>query len=78
MQRHIFNFIKRYKLLVIEMKFSEKLGEGRVIKTNIGETIFKLYSYEKNPIIKPKNLGLTWSENSEVKIGAVFNWRQER
>ena len=55
------------------MKFSEKLGEGRVIKTKIGETIFKLDSYEKNPIIKPKNLGLTWNENSEVKIGAVFN-----
>ena len=55
------------------MKFSEKLGEGRVIKTNIGETIFKLDSYEKNPIIKPRNLGLTWNENSEMKIGAVFN-----
>jgi len=55
------------------MKFSEKLGEGSVIKTKIGETIFKLDSYEKNPIIKPKNLGLTWNENSEMKIGAVFN-----
>jgi len=55
------------------MKFFGKLGDGRVIKTNIGETIFKLDSYEKNPIIKPKNLGLTWNENSEMKIGAVFN-----
>jgi len=55
------------------MKYFGKLGEGRVIKTNMGETIFKLDSYEKNPIIKPKNLGLTWNENSEVKIGAVFN-----
>jgi len=55
------------------MKYFGKLGEGKVIKTKIGETIFKLDSYEKNPIIKPENLGLTWSENSEVKTGAVFN-----
>ena len=55
------------------MKFFDKLGEGRVIKTKGGEAIFKLDSYEKNPIIKPKNLGLTWNENSEAKIGAVFN-----
>ena len=55
------------------MKYFGKLGKGTVIKTKTGETIFKLDSYEKNPIIKPKNLGLTWNENSEVKIGAVFN-----
>ena len=60
------------------MKFFDKLGEGRVIKTKGGEAIFKLDSYEKNPIIKPKNIGLTWNENSEAKIGAVFNGEQER
>lgn len=55
------------------MKFYKNLGEGRVIKTKIGETIFKLDSYKKNPIIRPKNIGLTWNENSKVKIGAIFN-----
>ncbi len=51
----------------------EKLGEGKVIEIESGETIFKLDSYEKNPIVKPQDVGLTWHENGELKIGAVFN-----
>ncbi len=38
-----------------------------------GETIFRLDSHEENPIVKPQDIGLTWKENGELKIGAVFN-----
>jgi len=55
------------------MEAFEKLGDGKVIEIESGETIFKLDSYEKNPIIKPQDIGLTWEENGESKIGAVFN-----
>jgi len=51
----------------------EKLGEGKVIQIESGETIFKLVSYEKNPVVRPQDIGLTWYENDELKIGAVFN-----
>ncbi|NQS98203.1 MAG: hypothetical protein HQ591_07105 [candidate division Zixibacteria bacterium] len=34
---------------------------------------FKLDSFENNPIVKPQDLGLTWHEDDELKIGAVFN-----
>ena len=51
----------------------EKLGDGRVIQIESGETIFKLDSYEKNPVVKPQDIGLTWDENGELKFGAVFN-----
>ncbi len=51
----------------------EKLGDGRVIQIESGETIFKLDSYEKNPIVTPQDIGLTWEENGELKVGAIFN-----
>jgi len=51
----------------------QKLGNGSVITLDSGETVFKLHSYENNPIVKPQDLGLTWRENGELKIGAVFN-----
>jgi len=51
----------------------EKLGSGETIQINSGETIFKLNSYEQNPVLKPQEIGLTWYENGERKIGAVFN-----
>ena len=51
----------------------EKLGDGRVIQIESGETIFKLDSYEKNPVVRPQDIGLTWYENGELKFGAVFN-----
>lgn len=55
------------------MNSFENLGDGRVIETESGEAIFKLDSYEKNPIVKPQDIGLMWTENDKVKIGAVFN-----
>jgi len=51
----------------------EKLGSGEAIQINLRETIFKLDSYEENPVVKPQGLGLTSYENGELKIRAVFN-----
>lgn len=51
----------------------KKLGEGSVLKLDSGEFIFKLASFEGNPIVKPQDLGLTWYERGELKIGAIFN-----
>jgi predicted GH43/DUF377 family glycosyl hydrolase len=51
----------------------EKLGGGEVIQIESGETIFKLDSYKQNPVVKPQDIGLTWYEDSELTIGAVFN-----
>jgi predicted GH43/DUF377 family glycosyl hydrolase len=55
------------------MNLFENIGDGKVFELESGETIFKLDSYEGNPIVRPQDLGLTWSENGEMKIGAVFN-----
>ncbi len=55
------------------MGLLENAGNGRVVELDSGETIFKLDSYERNPIVRPQDLGLTWRENDEIKIGAVFN-----
>ncbi len=55
------------------MNFSENLGDGKVMEIESGETIFILDSHEKNPIVKPQDFGLTWKENGELKIGAIFN-----
>jgi predicted GH43/DUF377 family glycosyl hydrolase len=51
----------------------QKLGDGAVVSLDSGKSAFKLDSCENNPIIKPQDLGLTWYENGELKIGAVFN-----
>ncbi len=51
----------------------EKLGDGTILSLDSGENIFKLASYENNPIVTPKKLGVTWKENDELKFGAVFN-----
>ena len=56
-----------------KMGLLENAGNGRVVELDSGETIFKLDSYERNPIVRPQDLGLTWRENDEIKIGAVFN-----
>lgn len=37
----------------------EKLGEGKIVRIESGETIFKLDSYEKNPIVSPQDPELT-------------------
>ncbi len=55
------------------MNLFENLRDGKVIEIESGETIFRLDSHEKNPIVKPQEIGLTWKENIEIKIGAVFN-----
>jgi predicted GH43/DUF377 family glycosyl hydrolase len=51
----------------------QKLGDGKVISLDSGESAFRLDSFGNNPIVKPQDLGLTWHENGELKIGAVFN-----
>lgn len=51
----------------------QELGNGTVVLLDSGETVFKLDSFESNPIVKPQDLGITWVENGELKIGAVFN-----
>lgn len=55
------------------MNSSEKTGDGKVVEIETGETIFKLDSHEKNPIVTPREIGLTWDENGESNVGAVFN-----
>jgi predicted GH43/DUF377 family glycosyl hydrolase len=55
------------------MNSFENLGNGKLIEIGKDETIFKLDSYENNPIVKPQDIGLTWYENGELKTGAVFN-----
>ena len=51
----------------------QELGVGTVVSLNSGETVFRLDSFEGNPVVKPLEIGLTWHENGEIKIGAVFN-----
>ena len=51
----------------------KKLGNGDLIRTKSNKIIFKLSCYENNPVVKPKDIGLTWYENKRLKIGAVFN-----
>jgi len=52
---------------------AQQLGDGTVVLLGSGESVFKLDSFENNPIVEPQELGLTWYENGELKIGAVFN-----
>ena len=51
----------------------QELGDGTTVLLDSGETVFKLDSYEKNPVVKPQDIGLTWTEDGKSKIGAVFN-----
>ncbi|RLI21290.1 hypothetical protein DRO54_04120, partial [Candidatus Bathyarchaeota archaeon] len=51
----------------------QRLGDGQISKLKSGKTIFKLFSYEANPIVKPQDLGLTWRKDGNEEIGAVFN-----
>jgi predicted GH43/DUF377 family glycosyl hydrolase len=52
---------------------AQELGDGGTVSLDSGGTIFKFDSFEGNPIVKPQDIGLTWRENGELKIGAVFN-----
>ena len=54
-------------------KSIQQLSNGSVVTLHNGEHIFKLGSFEGNPIIKPQDIGLTWHEDNELKIGAAFN-----
>ena len=36
----------------------KELGNGEIVRTELGENIFKMDSYERNPIIKPQDIGL--------------------
>lgn len=54
-------------------RIAQQLGDGGIVLLDSGETIFKLSSFENNPIVKPQDIGLTWHEDGELKIGAVFN-----
>lgn len=50
-----------------------KLGGGRRFDIGSGEVLFRLDSYEGNPLVKPQELGLTWYEQGKLQVGAVFN-----
>jgi len=54
-------------------KSIQQLSDGSLITLDNGEYIFKLGSFEGNPIIKPQDVGLTWRDGDELKIGAAFN-----
>ncbi|MCD6241929.1 hypothetical protein J7K27_10560 [Candidatus Bathyarchaeota archaeon] len=51
----------------------QKLGDGQISRLKSGKLIFKLSSYEGNPIVKPQDLGLTWRKDGKEELGAVFN-----
>ncbi len=50
-----------------------ELGDGTIVRLKSGESLFKFDSCPDNPIVKPQDIGLTWQEDGEIKIGAVFN-----
>ena len=49
------------------------LGEGSLVPLGSGQVLFKLDSYQANPVVTPQQLGLTWQVDGEPRIGAVFN-----
>ncbi len=51
----------------------KELGNGEVVRTELGENILKMDSYEGNPIIKPQDIGLSWYKDGKLQTGAVFN-----
>ncbi|OYD17520.1 hypothetical protein CH333_00660 [candidate division WOR-3 bacterium JGI_Cruoil_03_44_89] len=56
------------------MKINTKnLGDGMTASLPSGEVIFKLDSCKDNPILRPRDIGLTWQEDGVKKVGAVFN-----
>jgi len=54
------------------------LGDGEIITLKNGDRIFKLSSYEGNPVVRPRDLGLTWEKDGKTEIGAIFNGIQWR
>jgi len=51
----------------------KKLGDGKAVQMASGEYLFRLDSYPKNPVVRPQDIGLTWYEKDQLRIGAVFN-----
>jgi len=52
---------------------TENLGDGEIKSLPSGEVIFKLDSYQNNPILEPEDIGLVWYEDGVKRVGAVFN-----
>ena len=53
-------------------RFSNSLGGGEILRTGEGY-IFKLSSFDGNPVVKPEEIGLVWKDGEGLKKGAVFN-----
>lgn len=49
------------------------IGNGRIASLPNGDKLFILNSHPSNPIVKPKDLGLTWIEGGMERVGAAFN-----
>ncbi|MFX1286275.1 MAG: hypothetical protein ACFFB5_21760 [Promethearchaeota archaeon] len=49
------------------------LSDGTIVEIEDNTRIFKVHSYENNPIISPTNMGLTWYEDGQYLIGSIFN-----
>lgn len=49
------------------------LREGEIVTLQNGNRVFKLSSYEGNPVVGPRDLGLTWEKDGKTDVGAVFN-----
>jgi predicted GH43/DUF377 family glycosyl hydrolase len=54
-------------------QFVKGLDDGEVVRTATGKKIFKMSSFERNPIVKPQDIGLSWYKDGELQTGAVFN-----
>ncbi len=48
------------------------IGDGEIVRVN-DKYLFKLSSFDGNPIVKPEDIGLVWKEAGKEKRGAVFN-----
>ena len=49
------------------------LGDGEIVTLSGGRRLFRLSSYDGNPVVDPRGLGLVWEEDGEERVGAVFN-----
>jgi len=58
-------------------KFAKSLREGEIISTKEGY-VLRLSSFERNPVLRPREIGLLWKDEEGTKEGAVFNPGAER
>jgi predicted GH43/DUF377 family glycosyl hydrolase len=54
-------------------QFVKGSGSGEVVRTELGENIFKMSPFEGNPVVKPRDIGLGWYKDGKLQTGAVFN-----